>query len=241
MNPLHRDSARLAILDVDGTLYPGALGIELLRSLIAGGVCDRDRCQPVFDVLQQYRTGGIDFATMSVRAYSLFAASLKDCACTDVDRVARQTWHRERARLFPFASELVRLLEADGCVPVLISGSPEEMVRLLAAELGIARFCGASFSRDGGVYTGEVELASAVLGTKQRILSALVAGRAVRWQESLAMGDSPTDAGLFELVGIPIAFEPDPGLRSLALQRGWTVADRTSVLDTVRALLRGNP
>jgi len=71
---------RLAILDVDGTLYPGALGVELLRALIAGGVCNRERCQPVFDLLHQYRTGEVDFATMSVHAYRLFAAALKDCA-----------------------------------------------------------------------------------------------------------------------------------------------------------------
>jgi len=235
---VEQDPFRLAILDMDGTLYPGALGVELLRALIASGVCDPERGQPVFDVLHQYRTGQVDFATMSVEAYQLFAAALKDCACADVDRVAQETWQRERARLFPFATELVRILEAGGYAPVLISGSPHEVVRLLAGELGIARFCGAVFSRHGGFYTGEVELASAVLGTKQLILSTLVAGQTVRWQDSLAMGDSPTDAALFELVGLPVAFEPDPALRSIALQRGWTLADRDTVLDTVRALLR---
>lgn len=238
MDRVHRDSLRLAILDADGTLYPGALGVELLRSLIASGVCDRARSQPVFDVLHQYRSGRVDFATMSVHAYRHFAAALKGCACVDVDRVAQETWQHERDRLFPFATELVRILEAGGHVPVLISGSPREMVQRLAGELGIARFCGAVFSQHGGLYTGEIELASAVLGAKQVILSTMLAGQEVRWQASLAIGDSITDAALFELVGSPIAFEPDPALRSLAFQRGWTIADRDTLLDTVRALLR---
>lgn len=235
---MHQDFVRVAILDADGTLYPGALGVELLRALITSGVCDRARGQPVFDLLHQYRTGEVDFATMSIHAYRLFAATLKDCACVDVDRVARETWQRERARLFPFAIELVRILEAGGCVPVLISGSPQEVVRLLAGELGIVQFCGAIFSQQGGFYTGEVELASAVLGNKQLILSTMLAGQGVRWQDSLAIGDSPTDAALLELVGSPVAFEPDSALRSLAVHRGWTIADRDTILDIVRALLR---
>lgn len=238
---MHHDSFRLAILDVDGTLYPGALGVELLRALIASGVCDRARGQRVFDLLHQYRAGEVDFATMSVHAYRLFAAALKDCACADVDRVARETWQRERARMFPFATELVRILEAGGYVPVLISGSPQEVVRLLAGELGIVRFCGAMFFQHGGVYTGEVELASAVLGNKQVILSTVIGEHAVCWRDSLAIGDSPTDAALFELVGRPVAFEPAPALRALAVERGWILADRDTLLDTVRTLVTEMP
>jgi phosphoserine phosphatase len=111
-------------------------------------------------------------------------------------------------------------------------------VRLLAGELGIVQFCGAVFSQHGGFYTGEVELASAVLGNKQLILSTMIAGQGVRWQDSLAIGNSLTDAVLFELVGSPVAFEPDPALRSLAFYRGWTITDRDTLLDTVRALLQ---
>ena len=229
---------RLAILDVDGTLYPGALGVELLSALLASGVCDRETVEPVFDVLHQYRTGQIDFATMSVNAYRLFAAALNDCACGDVERVARQTWQRERTRLFPFATELVRILKEAGYVPVLISGSPHEVVQLLAEDLGIIQFCGALFSRYGGSYTGEVELASGVLGNKQLILSTMINEQEVRLRDSFAIGNSLTDLVLLELVGAPVAFEPEATLRSLALQRGWTIADRETVLHCVQALLR---
>jgi phosphoserine phosphatase len=65
----------------------------------------------------------------------------------------------------------------------------------------------------------------------------MTSGQEVRLQDSLAIGDSLTDSVLLELVGGPIAFEPDPALRSLALDRGWTIADRDTILDSVRALL----
>jgi phosphoserine phosphatase len=234
---VHQDPSRLAILDADGTLYPGALGVELLRALLASGLCHREKVQPVFDMLHRYRAGEVDFATMSVNAYMLFAAALKDCSCVDVARVARETWQRERFRLFPFATELVQILREGGYLSVLISGSPHEIVGLMAEELGIVHSHGAIFSRRCGFYTGEVELASAVLGNKRLILSTMTSGQDVRLQDSLAIGDSLTDSVLLELVGGPVAFEPDPALRSLALDRGWTIADRDTILDSVRALL----
>ncbi|XYH99860.1 HAD family hydrolase [Sorangium sp. So ce1128] len=231
-------AVRLAILDVDGTLYPGAAGVELLRALVKGGICESDKGEAVFDVLRRYRAGEIDFATMSVTAYDLFAAALKDRACADVEQAAREAWRRERSRLFSFAPELVETLKERGLEPVLISGSPQEIVGLVAEELGVHAFHGAHFSRRGGFYTGRVELPSGMFGEKERILSTILRGRDVCLQGSIAIGDSLTDSVLFHLVGSPVAFEPAPELLSLALHHRWTVADRNTILDSVRLLLQ---
>ncbi|WP_437678294.1 HAD family hydrolase [Sorangium sp. So ce131] len=232
-----KDSTKLAILDVDGTLYPGALGVELLRALMKGGLCRSDKGEAVLDVLRRYRAREIDFATMSVTAYGLFGSALRDCPCSEVERTARDIWERERSRLFPFASELVNMLKDRGCEPMLISGSPQEMVGLVAEELGVDDFRGSLFSRRSGLYTGEVELSSGVLGEKERILSAITGGKDVCLRGSMAIGDSLTDSALLRLVGKPIAFEPDPELLSLALHHGWMVADRDSILESAQALL----
>ena len=51
------------------------------------------------------------------------------------------------------------------------------------------------------------------------------------------LGDSITDSVLFERLGLPLAFEPEPALRVLAQQRGWAVATREDVLERTRMLL----
>lgn len=233
-----KDSLKLAVLDLDGTLYPGALGVELLRALVESDVCAREKGAAVFDILRRYRAGEIDFATMSVSAYGSFAVALQDCLCAEVERTARELWTRERSRLFPFAAELVTMLKERGCEPLLISGSPQEVVSLVAEELGIADSCGALFARRNGSYTGEVERASAVLGEKERILSSIIRGKEICLNEAIAIGDSLADSVLFELVGRAIAFEPEPELFRLALHNGWVIADRGTILDKARALLR---
>ncbi|HZH18020.1 MAG TPA: haloacid dehalogenase-like hydrolase [Archangium sp.] len=232
---------KAAVLDVDGTLYPGALGIELLRALMAAGACNRTRAEGVFDVLRQYKQGAIDFPTMASRAYPLYAQALEGVRCDTVDALARTVWEQERRKLFGFVRPLVALLREAGYWSVIISGSPQEMVQRVADELGVSQAHGALFTRVEGRYTGGVDLSSGALGEKRRIFDAVTRGQAVRLERCFALGDSVTDAALFERLGLPLAFEPEPALQVLAQQRGWAVATREDVLERTRMLLAAPP
>lgn len=232
---------KAAVLDVDGTLYPGALGVELLRALMAAGACNRSKAEGVFDVLRQYKQGVIDFPAMATGAYALYAQALEGVRCDTVDALARKVWEEERRKLFGFVRPLVGLLREAGYWSVIISGSPQEMVQRVADELGVSQACGALFTREEGRYTGGVDLSSGALGEKSRIFDAVTRGQAVRLERCFALGDSVTDAALFERLGLPLAFEPEPALQVLAQQRGWAVATREDVLERTRRLLAAPP
>ncbi|WP_158079942.1 HAD family phosphatase [Archangium sp. Cb G35] len=228
---------KAAVLDVDGTLYPGALGVELLRALMATGDCHRTRAEGVLEVLRQYKQGAIDFSTMATRAYTLYAQALEGIRCDTVDALARKVWEEERRKLFGFVRPLAALLRESGYWSVIISGSPQEMIQCVAGELGISQACGALFTRRDGQYTGSVDLSSGALGEKSRIFDAVTRGQDVRLERCFALGDSITDSVLFERLGLPLAFEPEPALRVLAQQRGWAVATREDVLERTRMML----
>ncbi|HYO67826.1 MAG TPA: haloacid dehalogenase-like hydrolase [Archangium sp.] len=232
---------KAAVLDVDGTLYPGALGVELLRALMAAGACHRARAEGVFEVLRQYKQGAIDFSTMAARAYPLYAQALEGVRCDTVDSLARKVWEAERRKLFAFVRPLVGLLREAGYWSVIISGSPQEMIQCVADELGISEARGALFTRREGHYTGGVDLSSGALGEKGRIFDAVTRGQDVRLERCFALGDSITDSALFERLGLPLAFEPEPALRVLAQQRGWAVVTREDVLERTRRLLAASP
>ncbi|REG35887.1 phosphoserine phosphatase [Archangium gephyra] len=231
------NESKAAVLDVDGTLYPGALGVELLRALMAEGACHRTRAEGVFEVLRQYKQAAIDFPTMAARAYTLYAQALEGVRCDTVDALARKVWEGERHKLFGFVRPLVALLREAGYWSLIISGSPQEMVQCVADELGISQVRGALFTRREGHYTGSVDLSSGALGEKSRIFDAVTRGQDVRLERCFALGDSITDSALFERMGLPLAFEPEPALQVLAQQRGWAVATREDVLERTRRLL----
>lgn len=227
-----------AILDLDGTLYPGAVGIDWLRALMDAGMCQQAAGRRVFAVLDDHRTGVIDFQTMATRAYAAFASALAGVEVEAAEAIARSVWSRQREQLFAFVPELIACLREHGCEPMLISGSPIEMVELVATQLGIAVARGAVFGRDAGRYTGSVDLSSGMPGEKPRILAALAyEGRELALDRCFALGNSVTDAQLFELVGMPLAFEPDADLLALADAHGWQVATRDDVLACSRSLL----
>jgi phosphoserine phosphatase len=224
-----------AVLDLDGTLYPGAVGIDWLRGLIDAGVCERAAGLRVFAVLDDYRGGLIDFRTMATRAYAAFASTLAGTEVETAEAIARSVWARQREQVFAFVPELLACLRAHGQEPMLISGSPIEMVELVAKDLGIEVARGALFGHDEGRYTGSVDLSSGMPGEKPKILAAI--GPELVLDRCFALGNSITDATLFECVGIPLAFEPDADLLELADARGWRVATRDDVLACARSLL----
>jgi phosphoserine phosphatase len=226
----------VAVLDLDGTLYPGAVGIDWLRALMDADACERAAGQHVFAILDDHRNGVIDFQTMAARAYAAFASAIAGTEVETAEAIARSVWARQREQLFAFVPELLACLREHGCEPVLISGSPIEMVELVAAELGIVVARGAVFGRDAGRYTGSVDLSSGMPGEKPKILAA-IAPEALVLDRCFALGNSITDAKLFECVGLPLAFEPDAELLELADAHGWQVATRDDVLACSRSLL----
>jgi phosphoserine phosphatase len=227
-----------AVLDLDGTLYPGAVGVDWLRGLMDAGVCEQAAARLVFEILDQHRKGVIDFPTMAARAYAAFASSLAGTKVETAEAIARSVWACKREQLFAFVPELIACLREHGLEPMLISGSPIEMVELVANELGISIARGAVFAREAGCYTGEIELSSGTLGEKPKLLATIRPEHELPLDRCFALGNSLTDAKLFECVGLPLAFEPDAELLALAQTHGWRVATRYDVLVTTRSLLR---
>lgn len=231
---------KTALLDVDGTLCPGALGVDLLRALVGAGVCDETRATALFTAFAEYGAGAIDFETMAEQAYRTYASALDGRAVEAVDAVARAAWATRRDTLFEFVPALLECLREHGYEPMLISGSPLVMVRLVADELGIDVAHGALFGRANGRYDGTIELASGMPGEKARIFATVIDERGLAAPDlacCFALGDSITDVSLFERVGVPLVFEPNPRLAALADARGWPVATRDDVVARVRTLL----
>jgi phosphoserine phosphatase len=228
-----------AVLDLDGTLYPGALGIDWLHALTDAGVCAAEAPQRVFAIVDEHRRGVIDFQTMATRAYAAFASLLAGVEVEVAEAIARTAWQRQRGRLFAFVPELISCLHEHDYEPILISGSPIEMVELVAEELDIAVARGAVFGREAGRYTGSVDLSSGAPGEKPKILAAI--GDELVLDRCFALGNSITDARLFERVGVPLAFEPDADLLALAEAHGWRIATRDDVVACTRSLLASHP
>jgi HAD superfamily hydrolase (TIGR01490 family) len=145
--------------------------------------------------------------------------------------------------IYDEAMDLIDEHHAAGRKVVIVSASPIEIVRPLGRHLGVDDTIASEAAVDAnGCYTGELAFYAA--GPQKANAVRVYASRAgVDLSRSFAYSDSLTDLPLLEIVGHPVAVNPDRGLAKVAAERGWEVESfiqpvrlRDRVRDRVRAV-----
>jgi len=105
----------------------------------------------------------------------------------------------------------------------LVSAAPEEIVVPVAEHLGIDEAIASRAAIDErGKYTGQAIVWNHG-AEKSRALRDAVASHDLDLRRSYAYSDSHTDIPMLELVGHPVAVNPDRVLAETARDRGWEV------------------
>jgi HAD superfamily hydrolase (TIGR01490 family) len=121
------------------------------------------------------------------------------------------------------ALDLIREHQRAGRRVFIISASPEEIVAPLAQFLGVDEAIASRAQLDtDGRYTGEVEFWSYGPYKAEAIVEA-AARHGIDLESSYAYSDSATDVPMLELVGHPVAVNPDRELAKVAREREWEV------------------
>lgn len=110
-----------------------------------------------------------------------------------------------------------------GHLIAVVSGSPEFLVKPLAAKLEIPVFYGAKLETDGGRYTGRIFSPLPYGEGKGRYVERLAAQYNLDLSRSYAYGDSPGDVHALRLVGHPFVVNPIRGMARIARQQGWPI------------------
>lgn len=120
--------------------------------------------------------------------------------------------------------DLVEQHRARGERVYIVSAALQEIVDALAAELDFDGALGTICEVDGGYYTGR---ALRVLhgAEKAKAVRELSAREGIDLAASTAYSDSDSDRPFLEVVGHPIAVNPDRALRLAAAERGWSVLE----------------
>ncbi len=142
----------------------------------------------------------------------------------EVARIVRETLEEVvDPIIFAEALDLIAEHRGAGRLVYLVSASPAEIVEPLAAHLGVD---GALASRAvvdaDGRYTGAMDF-YCYGPYKAEAISELAVARQIDLASSYAYSDSYTDLPMLEVVGHPVAVNPDRVLARLARERHWPV------------------
>src|SRR3989338_6968989 len=119
---------RLAIFDIDGTIFRSSLVIELVRALVRQGVFPQSADK---EVQKEYlawldrRGSYTDYINKVVKIYIEY---IKGKSSAKVYKVAREVVHYQKDRTYRYTRELIRKLKKEKYFLIAISGSPKYIV-----------------------------------------------------------------------------------------------------------------
>ena len=213
-----------AFFDLDKTILAKSSSLMFAKPFYAGGLIGRA------DVLRSgyaqfvFLVSGADHDQMNqMRAYlSALCAGwpvdqVKAIVAETLDEIVEPTIYEE-------AVHLIERHRDEGREVIIISSSGTEVVEPIGERLGVDLAIGTQLEVVDGKYTGEI-LFYAYGEGKATAMRDLAAARGFDLAECYAYTDSHTDLPMLELVGHPVAVNPDAELRRVAFERGWPVMD----------------
>jgi HAD superfamily hydrolase (TIGR01490 family) len=204
--------------DVDHTLLRGTSGVRFLMSGVRRGIFPLMATVYLPVLMLRYRIG-----RMNVNVRKRVFRAVRDRDRETLDALARRSYAAVRKRIYVEARALLAERMAAGRLAVLATSSIDIIVRPLAEELGVQEILAASFELDGDRYTGRLEGPPLFGEKKMRAVLDYLAARGKRPEQCAFFSDSISDLPLLEVVGEPVAVNPDRRLRAVAHRRGWKI------------------
>ena len=212
---------RLALFDLDNTLLEGDSDVEWAQFLIEEGVLRADEYQAKnLWFAERYKDG-----TLDIQEFLDFQLA----PLAKYPRAQLAAWHEGymQRKIRPIirnrALELVAS-HADA-VRAIVTATNRFITEPIARELGIDHLIATDIEEVDGCFTGRPRGTPCFREGKIERLGEWLGARGTRLSdcESWFYSDSLNDVPLLEQVDHPVAVDPDPTLRALALERGWPV------------------
>lgn len=211
----------LAIFDLDNTLLGGDSDHAWGDFLVRRGIVDAELYRTSNDrFYRQYQDG-----TLDIHAYLAFA--LEPLTRYGADELAALHADFMRSTIEPLrlrrADALLDEHRARGDRLLIITATNAFITRPIAAWLGVADILATEPERRQGRYTGRIVGTPCFREGKVARLHEWLAENPFALDDASFYSDSQNDLPLLELVGRPVAVDPDDTLRGVAAERGWSI------------------
>ncbi len=221
------NKTKLAIFDFDGTLFP----LQTIPFLM------KQYKRRMGKILPYYLTYGsilIKYAAYKLKSTSkekfrdqaavgfvrMFNGESMNCLEAFFDKAAEDVYRE----LNPDIVAEVKKAVAEGHCTLLLSGCYAPLIERIASRLGMHGAIGTALPPADS--RGKIRIKALTINAGRRKVDSLleyVQDMPVHWEESTAYADSGYDRYLLELVGSPIAVNPDEALKQTAEEAGWRI------------------
>lgn len=214
---------KVAIFDVDGTIFRSSLLIEITEAMINAGFFKPS-------VRKQYEKQFHDWLDRkgSYEKYidevvKVFEKNIRGVKYDDFIKMSEKVASDKRNRTYQYTRDLIRKLKKRNYFLLAISNSPKAIADDFCKQLGFDKTYGRMREINSeGVFTGKF-MYEELINDKAKILQRALEKEKLTIKDSIAVGDTESDIPLFKMVARPICFNPNKSLYRVARKKGWKI------------------
>lgn len=219
---------KVALFDFDGTLYPHEtfdILVEKIKKHPDYKKVYNKFIRSFAPIYIGYKLRLVSKLTMQNKALEKYIHSFKGRNKEDIESFFREIANNMADDMRPTLVEQLRKLKEDDYYIVLVSGAFMPLLEAIFKTETVDYIFGSVIHYDEGKLDHKKQFNRVHSGMKVKLLKEHFNSRGVSvdWENSLAFSDSYSDIQMLELVGHPVAVQPDEKLLKIATEKNWKI------------------
>lgn len=214
---------KVAIFDIDGTIFRSSLLIELVETLIDMEIFSKNLRGKYLKQKESWldREGDYDDYINSV--VEVYVKNIKGVSYDDFNKAVKIVIERNKSRIYRFTRDLIKDLKKRGFFLLAISQSPRGVIDPFCKNLGFDKVYGRFYELGPtNKFTGKI-VDEHIIANKANIVKRAVEKENLTLVGSYGVGDTEGDYSFLEMVDHPICFNPNTKLLKHAKRNKWKV------------------
>lgn len=202
---------KIAIFDIDGTIFRSSLLIELVNTLISMGVFPLGVTKKYEPEFKKWFERKGSYENYINKVVDVYAKNIKGVKYSDFMKAVDLVVASRQNQVYKFTRDLITDLKKKKYFLLAISNSPREVVDGFGKRLGFNKIYGRMYEMKENRFTGKI-LYSGLMDDKSKVLKRAVEKENLTLIGSIGVGDTESDISFLKIVSRPICFNPNKHL-----------------------------
>lgn len=217
---------RVAIFDFDGTLYAKETYQIMMDHLKEHPVYHTRYGRFYRSILPPYLASKIKIYPkhkMRERSMQIYLDALKDFTVDELDMYFKEIAGKMQEDFNPYVVSQIKQHAEDNVHVMLVSGAYTPLLHTVTEELPIDKIIGTDIPLKNQILDSSASIYHVQGLRKNEKIEEYLANKEIDWANSFAYGDSYSDLSVLDLVGNPVAVQPEKRLEIVAKERNWKI------------------
>jgi HAD superfamily hydrolase (TIGR01490 family) len=222
---------RVAIFDIDGTVFRSSLIIELVDSLTSASIFPKNARAGYEKEFSKWLNRRGSYNKYISGVVDVFMRNIKGVHYKDFLNVSELVIDEHKERVYKYTRDLIKKLKKDKYYLLAVSQSPKTILDPFCKYMGFDKIYGRIYELGPqNRFTGAI-IDRHLIENKAGILRRAIEKENLTLDRSIGVGDTENDIPFLELVETPICFNPDSKLERYARLNNWKiVVERKDVI-----------